>query len=171
MCNKWSADLRSTTRIFFPTSVVLSEDYNFVGMILQILLRRINSGSFFLKAAAGKIVVTVFVPAATSSTIVIRILGSPTTPTKVLGYFSLAYWCCYFCRCWLTTLIVAFLHIALALRIRLKLWEVYCDDRFCRRRRKALEICSFILALFCNSWNRLRISLQCTVCYKHMVLI
>jgi hypothetical protein len=44
-------------------------------MVLQILLRRIDFGSFFL-VAARRIILAVFVPAATSSTMVIRTLDS-----------------------------------------------------------------------------------------------
>jgi hypothetical protein len=44
----------------------------------SILFRWINFGSF-LKIAARKNVLAIFVPASTSSTMVIRILGSPMT--------------------------------------------------------------------------------------------
>jgi hypothetical protein len=45
-------------------------------MVLPILLRQIDFGSFLL-VVARKIILAVFVPAATSSTMVIRILDSP----------------------------------------------------------------------------------------------
>jgi hypothetical protein len=54
---------------------------------------------------------------------VIRALGSPATLPRLFGYFSLAYWCWYSCRWWLTTSMVACVHVALALRLKIKLWE------------------------------------------------
>jgi hypothetical protein len=61
-------------------------------MVLQILLRQIDLGSF-LMVAAGNVILAIFVPAAMSSIMVIRALGSPATLTRLFGYFSLIYWC------------------------------------------------------------------------------
>jgi hypothetical protein len=41
--------------------------------------------------AARRIILVIFVPAATSSIMVIRILGSPMTSTRLFGLFSLDY--------------------------------------------------------------------------------
>ena len=90
-------------------------------MVLQILFRLTDFG-VFLMVAARRIVLAIF-PAATSSTMVIRTLGSPATLTKLFGCFSLEYWCWCSCRCWLITLMAAHVHAALALRLKLKLWE------------------------------------------------
>jgi hypothetical protein len=84
--------------IFFPTSMVVLKDYNYLGMGVQILLRQIDLGSF-LMVAARRIILAVLVPVATSSTMVIRILGSPSTSTRQIGFYSLTYWCWYSCRC------------------------------------------------------------------------
>jgi hypothetical protein len=54
---------------------------------------------------------------------VICTLDSPATSIKLSGYFALTYWCWYSCRCGLTTSMVARVHVALALRLKLKLWE------------------------------------------------
>ena len=55
-------------------------------MVLQILLRRIDFGSFLVVAV--RIVLAIFVTAATSSTMVIRTLGSqrrrPSCPVVIL---------------------------------------------------------------------------------------
>jgi hypothetical protein len=83
-------------------------------MVLQILLRQIDFGSFLL-VAVRRIILAVFVPAATSSTMVIRTLDSPATSIKLSGYVALTYWCWYSCRCGLTTSMVARVHVALAL--------------------------------------------------------
>jgi hypothetical protein len=58
-----------------------------------------------------------------SSTMVICIFGSPATSTKLFGLFSLEYWWWYSYRCWLIILMDARVHIALAFRIKLKIWE------------------------------------------------
>jgi hypothetical protein len=57
-------------------------------MVLQILLRQINFGSFLL-VAMRRIMLAVFVPAATSSTMVIRTLDSLATSIKLSDYFAL----------------------------------------------------------------------------------
>jgi hypothetical protein len=62
------------------------------------------------------IVLAIFVPTATPSAMVIRTLGYPMKSTKKFGSFSLAYWCWYSCRWWLTTSMVACVHVALILR-------------------------------------------------------
>jgi hypothetical protein len=51
-------------------------------MVLWILLRQINLRSFLMVAARSIIIVIIF-SAATSSTMVIRALGSPATSTRV----------------------------------------------------------------------------------------
>ena len=53
--------------------MVVLEDYSFLGMGLQILLRQIDLG-FFLLVAARKFVLVIFIPAGTSSIMVIRTL-------------------------------------------------------------------------------------------------
>jgi hypothetical protein len=68
-------DLSFDGEIFFPTSMVVLKDYNYLDMGVQILLRQIHLGSF-LMVAAGRIIIALFVPVATSSTMVIHILGS-----------------------------------------------------------------------------------------------
>jgi hypothetical protein len=61
-------------------------------MGLRIFLLQINFGSI-LMVAARRFVFAIFVPAATSSIMVIRTFGSSATSTRLFGYFSLAYWC------------------------------------------------------------------------------
>jgi hypothetical protein len=74
----------------------------------------------FLMVAARRIILAIFIPAAMSSTMVIRTLGSPAASTRLFGLFSLEYWCWYSCRCWLIVLMVACVHVALALRLKYK---------------------------------------------------
>jgi hypothetical protein len=57
-------------------------------MVLQILLPRIDLGSF-LMVAVRSILLAIFFSAATSSTMVIHALGSLATSTRLFGYFSL----------------------------------------------------------------------------------
>jgi hypothetical protein len=57
-------------------------------MVLRILHREIDLGSFLIVAARSIILAIIF-PAATSSTMVIRTLDSPATSTKLFGYFAL----------------------------------------------------------------------------------
>jgi multisubunit Na+/H+ antiporter MnhF subunit len=57
-------------------------------MGVQILLRQINLGSF-LMVGARMIILAVLVPVATLSPMVIRILDSPSTSTRLIGYYSL----------------------------------------------------------------------------------
>jgi hypothetical protein len=59
-------------------------------MDLQILLLQINFGSV-LMVVARRFVLAIFVPAATSSIMVIHTLGSSAMSTRLFGYFSLAY--------------------------------------------------------------------------------
>jgi hypothetical protein len=73
--------------------------------------------------AARMFVLATFVPTATSSTMMIHTLGSSTTSTRLFGYFSLAYWFWYSFRWGLTTSMVARVHVALALRLKLKIWD------------------------------------------------
>jgi hypothetical protein len=77
-------------KIFIPASVVVLGDYISLGMVLQILLHQIDLGSF-LMVDARNIVLVFFVPAATSSIMMIRALGFPAMLTRLFGYFSLAY--------------------------------------------------------------------------------
>jgi hypothetical protein len=71
--------------------MMVLKDYNPLGMVLQILLRQINFGSF-LVVATRRIITAVFVPAATSSSaMVIHTLGSPSTLTRLVGFYSLTY--------------------------------------------------------------------------------
>jgi hypothetical protein len=56
-------------------------------MVLQILLLQIDFGSFLL-VAVRKIILAIFVLAATSSTMVIHTIDSPATSTKLFGYFA-----------------------------------------------------------------------------------
>jgi hypothetical protein len=56
---------------------------------------------------------------------VIRALDPPATLIKLSGYFALTYWCWYSYRCGLTTSMVTRMHVALALRLKLKLWETF----------------------------------------------
>jgi hypothetical protein len=76
--------------ISFPVSMVL-EDYNSLGTGLQILLRQINFGDF-LVVAARSVILAKFIPTVTSTTMVIRIVDSSATSTRLFGYYSLAYW-------------------------------------------------------------------------------
>jgi hypothetical protein len=64
-------------------------------MILRILLRQINFGSF-LMIAARSIILAIIFSDATSLTMVIRALGSPAPSSRLSSYFSLVYWCCVF---------------------------------------------------------------------------
>jgi hypothetical protein len=91
-------------------------------MVFWILLRQIDFGSFLL-VVVRRIILAVFVPVATSSTMVIRTLDSTPMLIKLSGYFALTYWCWYSCRYGLTTLMTVRVHVALALRLKLKLWE------------------------------------------------
>jgi hypothetical protein len=45
----------------------------------------------FLMVAARRIILAIFIPAATSSIMVIRTLGSPAASTRLFGLFSLEY--------------------------------------------------------------------------------
>jgi hypothetical protein len=56
----------------------------------------------------------------------VRTLSTPVMSTWLSSYFSLAYWCGYSCQWWLTTSMVAHVHVALALRLKIKLWENLC---------------------------------------------
>jgi hypothetical protein len=131
------------------------EDQSYLGMVLQIFLCRIDLGSF-LMVAMGMFVLAIFVSTATSSTMAIHTHGSPTTSTRLFGCFFLVYWCWYSCWYWLTTSIVVCVHVVLALRLKIKLWEklrwyfqVYdfvtifgClqkSTRLCHGRRKSLK--------------------------------
>jgi hypothetical protein len=70
--------------------------------------------------AARRIVLAIFIPAATSSTMVIPTLGSPAASTRLFGLFFLKYWCWYSCQRWLIVLMAACVHVALALRLTYK---------------------------------------------------
>jgi hypothetical protein len=66
---------------------------------------------------------TIFILATMILIMVIRILDSSTMSIRLFGYFVLAYWCWFSCRCGLTTLTATRMHVALVLRLKLKLWE------------------------------------------------
>jgi hypothetical protein len=104
--------------------MVMLKDYNSLGMDLQILFRQINFGSFIM-VSTRRIILTFFVPATTSSTLEIRTLGSSATSTKLIGCYSLTYWCWFSCRCWLIILMVACVHTTLELRLKFKILENY----------------------------------------------
>jgi hypothetical protein len=108
--------------IFFLALMVVLLDYSSIGMVFQILLRQVNF-EVFLMVVARRIILAIFVPAAISSIMVIHILGSPTTSTRLFGLFSLEYWCWYSRRCRLIILMVVCVHVALALRLKSKIWE------------------------------------------------
>jgi hypothetical protein len=74
----------------------------------------------FLMVATRRIILAIFISAATSSTMVIRTLGSPTASTRLFDHFFLEYWCWYSCRCWLIILMATCVHLALALRFKYK---------------------------------------------------
>jgi hypothetical protein len=74
----------------------------------------------FLMVAARRIILAIFIPTATSSTMVIRTLGSPAASTRLFGLFFLKYWCWYSCRCWLIVLMDVCVHVTLALRLKYK---------------------------------------------------
>jgi hypothetical protein len=78
--------------IFFSALMVVLLDYSSIDTVFQILLRQVDFG-VFLMVAARRIILAIFVPAVTSSTMVIRILGSPATLIRLFGLFSLKYWC------------------------------------------------------------------------------
>jgi hypothetical protein len=83
-------DLSFGDEISFPPSMVMLKDYNSLGMGLRILLRQIDFASF-LMLAVRRIILAVFVPAATSLTMVICTISSPTTSIRLVGCYSLAY--------------------------------------------------------------------------------
>jgi hypothetical protein len=120
--NNWSLVLFFDDEIFIPTWVAVLEDQISLGMVLQMLLCRIDIGSFLMVAAKSFILV-IFISVVTSSTMVLCALGSAVTSTRLFGYFSLSYCCWYSCRWWFTTSMVARVHVALSLRHKLKLWE------------------------------------------------
>jgi hypothetical protein len=76
--------------IFFSVLMVVLLDYSSIGTVFQILLCQVHFGVFLL-VVARRIILVIFVPAATSSTMVIRILGSSMTLTRLFGLFSLEY--------------------------------------------------------------------------------
>jgi hypothetical protein len=88
-------------------------------MDFKILLRQISFGLFLL-VAARRVILAIFVPTATSSTMVICTLGFPATLTRLFGFSSLEYWCWYSCWCGMIILMVACVHVALALQFKLK---------------------------------------------------
>jgi hypothetical protein len=51
---------------------------------------------------------------------VIRTLGFSATLTRLFGFSSLEYWCWYSCQCGMIALMVACVHVALALRLKFK---------------------------------------------------
>jgi hypothetical protein len=119
---------------------------------------------------ARRVILVIFVPTATSSIMVIRTLGFPATLTRLFGFSSLEYWCWYSCRCGMIVLVVACVHVALALRLRKKkgeplslftgLWFDICAIIFWpasgkykivswkKKSLKASKISSFFLGLY-----------------------
>jgi hypothetical protein len=59
----------------FPTSMVVLEDQNFLGMIFHILLYQIDFG-WFLMVAVGRFVIANLFSTATSSSMLFRALGT-----------------------------------------------------------------------------------------------
>jgi hypothetical protein len=51
---------------------------------------------------------------------VIRTLGFPVMLTRLFGFSFLEYWCWYSCRCGMIALMVACVHVALALQLKFK---------------------------------------------------
>jgi hypothetical protein len=69
--------------------MIMLKDYNFLGMGILISLRRIDFGDY-LMVATRSVFLTIFIPAAISSTMKNRTLGFPTMSTRLFGYFPLA---------------------------------------------------------------------------------
>jgi hypothetical protein len=67
-----------------------AERLQFLGTVFMILLRQIGFGLFLL-VAARRVILAIFVPTATSSTMVIHTLGFPAMLTKLFGFSSLEY--------------------------------------------------------------------------------
>jgi hypothetical protein len=88
-------------------------------MVFKILLRQIVFGLFLL-VAARRVILAIFDPTVTSSTMVIRTIGFPAMLTRLFGFSSLEYWCWYSYRCGMIALMVACVHVAFALRLKLK---------------------------------------------------
>jgi hypothetical protein len=65
----------------------------------------------------------IYILAAMSSIIMIRTLGSSATSTRLSGSSFLKYWCWSSCQSYMITLMAMCVHIALALRLKLKLWD------------------------------------------------
>jgi prepilin signal peptidase PulO-like enzyme (type II secretory pathway) len=90
MASSTISDLPSfDDEIFIPASVAVLEDQISLGIVLHILLRRINLGHFLI-VAARSIILVIFVPAATFLIMAVHALGSPTS-TRLFSYFTLTY--------------------------------------------------------------------------------
>jgi hypothetical protein len=76
--------------MFLPMSMAVLEDESYLGMVLRILLRQIDLGSFHM-VAARSIILTIIFPDVMSLTMVICVLGSPTTSIRLFDYFFLIY--------------------------------------------------------------------------------
>jgi hypothetical protein len=76
--------------IFFPMSTVVLENYNSLGIAFGSCFVR-SILDFFPMVAARMILLSVFVPTATFSTMVIRILDFPAMSTRMVGCYSLPY--------------------------------------------------------------------------------
>jgi hypothetical protein len=108
------------------TSIEMS---SFIISDLQLFVRQrdllpdVNGGAVRLQffryglLAARRVILAIFFPTATFLTMVIRTHGFPVTLTRLFGFSSLKYWCWYSCRCGIIVLMVACVHIALALRL------------------------------------------------------
>jgi hypothetical protein len=73
--------------------MMLLGDYNFLGMDLQILLHQIDFRSF-LMVALRRIVLAIFVSAATSSTMLIHTLGPLANVDQAIWLFSPFWYSC-----------------------------------------------------------------------------
>jgi hypothetical protein len=91
----------------------------FLRTVFKILVRQIGF-RLFLLVAARRVILAIFVPTATSSTMVICTIGFPAMLIRLFGFSSLEYWCWYSCRCGMIALMVACVHVALALRLKFK---------------------------------------------------
>jgi hypothetical protein len=79
-------DLPFDDEISFLALMVVLKDYNSLGMSLQSCFATLILDHFLMVAARG------LASQFSSSTMVIRTLGSPGTSTRLVGCYSLAFW-------------------------------------------------------------------------------
>jgi hypothetical protein len=135
--------------------------------------------------ATRRFVLSIFIPLASSSTMMIRTLDTPAASTRLFGCFSLAYYYKYSHRWWLTTFNVCACTRSLDITAQIKLWEnlhwyfqsyslvlsgcLRKDISLCHGGRKTLmilKICMFFTLYFIlSSLKRAHVSLPCTVCF------